>query len=81
MSDNFPDVRPRQREIVERYGDLFTNTGGNDPLDLLQDLQRPGTDDRPNRLASSNVVRFTLAVAAQAQAALLARLEDLGRIQ
>lgn len=75
-----PDVTPRQVELCERYGKLLTNTGGNDPLDLLQDLQWPGRDGRPNYIAATNVVRFTLAVAVQAQVNLLGRLEQQGML-
>lgn len=82
MSDTetatYPHVREWQRPLVEQYGRLFNNTGGNDPLGLLNDLQNPGTDDRPNRLASVNVVRFTLAVAVQTQVNLLHRLVEEG---
>lgn len=78
--DPFPDVHEWQRELVARYGQLLTNTGGNDPLDLLQDLQRPGTDDQPNRLMTTNVVRFLLAASINAQLSLLARLERDGLV-
>lgn len=75
MTDT-PDVYPWQRDILSRYpADLWNNTGGNDPAELLQDLQRRGTDERPNRLMSVNVVRFTLAVAVAAQVSLIAELE------
>lgn len=77
-TDKYPDVTDSQKDICARFGHLLTNTGGNDPVDLLQDMQRPGTDARPNRLASTNVVRFTLAVGVQSQVWLLQRLEREG---
>lgn len=59
-------------EIIAAYGHLLTNTGGNDPAELLDDLAK----DR--RMASTNVVRFTLAVAVQSQVDLLKRLHREG---
>jgi hypothetical protein len=76
----YPHVRDWQRNIVAAYGDLLNNTGGNDPLDLLNDLQRPGTDERPNRLMSVNVVRFSLALGVSCQVSLLRTLIEKGRI-
>lgn len=73
-------VYPWQADLIERYGELLTNTGGNDPAELLQDLQRPGTDAKPNRLMSTNVVRFVLAVSVQSQLALLAGLQREGML-
>lgn len=73
-----PHVREWQEAIVQKYGHLLSNTGGNDPLELLSDFQRPSTDERPNRLMSTNVVRFTLAVAVESQVGLLAKLEREG---
>lgn len=78
--NEFPDVYPWQLEIIERYGDMLHNTGGNDPRDLLQRYQRPDTPGRPNRLASTNVVVFTLAVGVAGQIALLSNLERKGRL-
>lgn len=75
---NFPHVYAWQLTLLEKYGHLLTNTGGNDPADLLNDLQRPGTDERPNRLMSSNIVRFTLAVGVASQVSLLSALEKGG---
>ena len=77
---DYPDVNDNQREIVATYGHLLVNTGGNDPLDLLQRLQWPGDGARKNRLMTTNVVVFILATGVQAQVTLLARLKKEGLI-
>ena len=76
----YPHVIPDQLRICAEYGHLFHNTGGNDPADLLNDLQRPHTAERPNYMASTNVVRFTLAVGVQSQVYLIAKLERIGAL-
>lgn len=76
MSDKHPHVTPKQKEIVKRFGSLFNNTGGNDPLDLLNDFQKPS----PNNLMRTNIVRFTLAMAVKAQVGLIATLQEEGRV-
>lgn len=78
--EKYPHVRPWQFPVVEKYEGLLVNTGGNDALDLLNDMQRPGTDTRPNRLMSTNVVRFTLAVAVQSQVQLLHLMDEKGML-
>ena len=65
--------------VVEKYRDQFTNTGGNDPLELLLDLQ-PYTNGRDNRLMTTNIVRFVLAVGIQAQVGLIRSLIDAGKL-
>lgn len=77
-TEKYEHVSAAQQRIVALYGHLFTNTGGNDPCDLLNDMQRPSTDERPNYMASTNIVRFILAVGVQSQVALLAHLEREG---
>lgn len=52
----------------------LTNTGGNDPQELLDDL----TTDK--HMAHSNLVRFTLASCVLAQVQFLARLKDAGML-
>ena len=71
-----PYVTDRERELVEKYGDLLNNTGGNDPLDLLNDFNKP----QPNNLMAVNVVRFVLAMAVHSQIVLLGTLEREGRL-
>lgn len=66
-------------EILETYGPLLTNTGGNDPRELLEDLQ-PYEDGRPNRLMSTNVVRFVLAIGIEAQVSLIKVLQEEGML-
>lgn len=67
--------------IIAAYEDLFVNTGGNPAAELLEDLQRPSTDERPNNLLAVNEVRFMLAISVQSQVSLLLRLEREGFIQ
>lgn len=76
MTDTHPHVSERTAAIVERYRDKITNTGGNDPLDLLDDLSNPA---RKN-MAATNVVRFSIAFAVLAQVQLLAVLENDGTL-
>lgn len=47
--------------IVEKYGHLLNNTGGNDPIDLLRDL---ATNDR---LMTVNLPVAVLAIAVKSQ--------------
>lgn len=72
MSEKSWEPDERTVKIVEKYGHLLTNTGGNEPIDLLRQLN---TNDR---LMSVNVVVFVLAVGVQSQIGLLARLEKEG---
>jgi hypothetical protein len=70
----YPHVYDWQYPLVEKWGGFLQNTGGNDPLDLLNDLQ-----NRDNiHFAATNIVRFTLAASVGAQLTLLARLETAG---
>ncbi len=78
MTTTYDHVTPDQLKIIEAYRDHLFNTGGNDPADLLNDMQRPSTPERANHMASTNIVRFTLAVGVQSQVALLRRLEREG---
>lgn len=77
----FPDVYEWQWALLGKYGDLLTNTGGNEPADLLQRMQTPGKEPNGNRLASTNIVVFTLAVGIASQLSLLRSLERAGLIQ
>jgi hypothetical protein len=63
------------QEIVAKYGHLLGNTGGNDPLDLLKRLRTE------NRLMTTNIVVYLLAVAVESQINLLKRLHDRGMIR
>lgn len=80
LTEKYPHVSAQQLRIIDLYGSLFTNTGGSEPAALLNDMQRPSTDERPNYMASTNIVRFTLAVGVQSQVALIARLEIAGAL-
>lgn len=76
MSDDakkYPHVYDWQRPIVEEHGEQLVNTGGNDPLELLDDLQ--GGDKNMMR---TNIVRYVLAEAVSSQVSLLRRLEPKG---
>lgn len=75
-TEKYPHVHDWQWPLIEMYGDLLNNTGGNLSEDLLNDLQRPSTNERPNRLASTNIVRFTLAAEVQSQLVLLHCLRE-----
>ena len=61
-------------EELEPYRELITNTGGNSVEDLINDL------DANKNLMRTNVVRFVLAVAAQAQIGLLQNLAAGGHL-
>lgn len=73
-TEKYPHVTDLQRDIVARYGEHLNNTGGNDPLDLLNRLANP----KSRNLATTNIVVFTLAVSVQSQVGLLAHLEREG---
>lgn len=83
MSDDyrpalFPHVHAWQWPLLYKFGERLHNTGGNPPEELLNELQNPGTPDRPNRLASTNEVRFLLACCVSAQVNLLSDLIERG---
>jgi len=74
LQEKYPHVAtqaPWAFKVVDHYGSKLNNTGGNDPLDLLNDYLNPGTNDRPNRLMTTNIVRFTLASMVWSQVQLL----------
>ncbi|TKR27162.1 hypothetical protein FA014_02045 [Cellulomonas hominis] len=73
-STNHPHVPAWKADLVAELGEQLQNTGGSDPLDLLEDLANPAND----RFAVTNVVRFTLAVAVDSQVALLRALRNRG---
>jgi hypothetical protein len=70
--DKHPAVSAWQRDLVSRYGEHLNNTGGNDPLDLLNDLATK------KNLASTNIIVFTLAVSVSSQVSLLRALDEAG---
>lgn len=74
--DGLQYVTTRERELCGKYGHLLTNTGGNDPLELLDDLNDPTYKN----FASTNLPRFVLAASVSAQIGLLMRLERDGRL-
>lgn len=74
----YPFVYSWQWVLIDRYGERLTNTGGNPPAELLNDLQNPGSDERPNRLLTTNVVRYLMAFGIAAQLSLLAELTKNG---
>lgn len=59
-------------EVVEKYGHMLVNTGGNDPLALVHRL------DTERNLMSTNVVVFVLATAVLSQIHLLQRMHEAG---
>jgi hypothetical protein len=70
---DYPRVSDLEREVIETYGHLFNNTGGNDPLDLLNRFNEPGST-----IARTNFVVFTLATAVHAQVLLIVTLVKKG---
>lgn len=54
-------------ELAEKYGQLLVNTGGNDPLELVADL------DLDKNMMTTNVIRFVLAVGVQSQLLVLGK--------
>lgn len=58
---------PNYVELAAKYGDLLVNTGGNDPLELVADL------DLDKNMMTTNVVRFVLAVGVQSQLLVLSK--------
>ena len=59
-------------KVIEEFGELFNNTGGNPPAELLEDLEND------ERMFSTNIVRYLLAVAVQSQVTLILRLKAEG---
>lgn len=54
-------------ELATKYGELLVNTGGNDPVELVADL------DLDKHMMTTNVVRFVLAVGVQSQLLVLGK--------
>lgn len=73
--DAYPNVTSTQKRLIEKYRSFITNTGGNDPEDLLQRLQGPGGE----KLAQSNIIVWAMAYDIKGQVALLNRLEGSGK--
>ena len=63
---------PLQNHIIARFGSLLSNTGGNDPAELLDALETE------TNMAYTNDFRFVLASAVSSQVGLLARMEKEG---
>src|SRR5690606_18907022 len=61
------EANPKYVGLAEKYGDLLVNTGGNDPLELVADL------DLDKNMMRTNVVRFVLAVGVQSQLLVLSK--------
>ena len=84
LEEKYPHVAARGGgwvfDIVKEFGPALNNTGGNEPLDLLNDFLNPGTDTRPNRMMVTNVVRFTLASMVFSQVSLLGQLRKEGHL-
>lgn len=68
---SFPHVTPRQHDIISRNAHRLNNTGGNDPLDLLNDFNRPN-----NRDLQVNIARYLLGFAMLSQVTLLQQLDE-----
>jgi hypothetical protein len=66
----YPYVQPQRAAIAREFSEFLENTGGNDPVELMNDLGDP----KNKSMASTNIVRFLLATSVQAQATLLMRL-------
>lgn len=79
MSNTHIPLSDNHVAILEAYGEHLANTGGNEPAELLLDMQ-PFKDGRPNHLMQTNIVRFVLAVGIESQVLLLARLIRSGII-
>lgn len=77
LKDKYPHLTEMEIELVTRYGHLFNNTGGNEPIELLHDL----VDPKQRGIASTNMPRFVLAVGIQCQTFLMARLERDGLLK
>jgi hypothetical protein len=75
-TDKYPHIQTWQWEIVARYGEHLNSTGGNAPLDLLNDFQRPN-----NRDLSVNLPRYLLGFGLHTQVGLLATLEAQGLVK
>ena len=58
--------------VIEEYHHLFNNTGGNPPVELLEDLR----DNE--RMVSTNIVRYLLAFAVKSQVTLILTLKREG---
>ncbi|AWN07800.1 hypothetical protein HOT31_gp130 [Microbacterium phage Hendrix] len=69
MGDKTWEPSEAQERIVEKYGHLLNNTGGNEPLELLRRL------NTEERLMTTNMPVAVLAIAVQSQISLLITLE------
>lgn len=64
-------LTPDQRKMAEQYGHLFTNTGGNDPIELME---REGVNYFNNPLVAE------LQGSCYSQTILLLKLKELGML-
>lgn len=60
-----------EREMAKKYGHLFCNTGGNDPIELME---REGVN------YFNNLIVAELQVSCRSQATLLAKLREQGML-
>lgn len=72
-ADGYPYVSEQEQSVATRWEHLLTNTGGNSPRELMNDLGKPNSN-----MMATNIVRFVLAVSVQGQVELLIRLEAEG---
>lgn len=75
-AQRYPDVRPDQFEVIDRWRDFIGNTGGNEPEDLLQRIQ--GREGK--HLAQTNIIVFVMAQDVAGQVRLLRALEEAGKL-
>ena len=61
--------------ILNNYGSLLNNTGGNDPAELLEDFYNH------ENMFATNIVRYLLAMAVLAQVTLIKTLIREGLLQ
>ncbi len=63
----YPSLYDWQVPILEKYGHLLNNTGGNPPAELINELQ----GQKGARLMQVNIVRYLLAFGVSTQVSLL----------
>ena len=79
MAENekkFEHVSDVDKIVIDHYREFFNNTGGNDPVELLDDLQ----SEHGANMMQTNVVRYLLAFAVHSQTILIKRLMREGRL-
>ena len=68
-------VEDGEWEVLEEFGEMLANTGGNDPADLIHRLRTE------KHLMVTNVVVFTLATAVMSQVDLIQRLKLTRKVE